>query len=156
MNRAGSGGDARTPADREPEAARDPAAPDEAYALPADGLHRNGLPDPGGTLDADTLPRTVMPAARPLRPGRPPGRARSAMNRAGGGGDARTPADREPGAARDPAAPDEAYALPADGLHRNDLPDPGDTLDAETPLQIVMPARDRFVRDDRRGGPEVR
>ena len=78
------------------------------------------------------------------------------MNRAGSGGDARIPADREPGAARDPAAPDEAYALPAGGLHRNGLSEPGDTLDAETPPRIVMPARDRFVRDDRPGGPEVR
>ena len=78
------------------------------------------------------------------------------MNRAGSGGDARTPADRELGAARDPAAPDEAYALPADGLHRNDLPEPGDTLDADTRPRIVMPARDHFVRDDRRGGPEAR
>ena len=78
------------------------------------------------------------------------------MNRAGSGGDARTPADREPEAARDPAAPDEAYALPADGLHRNDLPEPGDTLDAGSLPRIVMPARNRFVRDDRRGGPEVR
>ena len=78
------------------------------------------------------------------------------MNRAGSGGDARTPADREPGAARDPAAPDEAYALPAGGRRRNDLPEPGDTLDAGSRPRIVMPARDRFVRDDRRGGPEAR
>lgn len=72
------------------------------------------------------------------------------MNRAGSGGDARTPADPKSGAARDPAAPDEAYALPAGGLHRNDLPGPGDSLDTGSLLRIVMPARDG------RGGPEVR
>ena len=76
------------------------------------------------------------------------------MNRAGSGGDTRAPADPEPGAVRDSAAPDEAYALPAGGLHRNDLP--GNSLEAGSRPRIVMPARDRFVRDDRRGGPEVR
>ena len=76
------------------------------------------------------------------------------MNRAGSGGDARTPADREPGAVRDPAAPDGAYALPAGGLRRNDLPE--HSLDAGSRPRIVMPARDRFVGDDRRGGPEAR
>ena len=76
------------------------------------------------------------------------------MNRAGSGGDTRAPADPEPVAARDPAAPDEAYALPADGLHRNGLP--GHSLEAGSLPRTVMPARDRFVRDDRRGGPEVR
>ena len=51
---------------------------------------------------------------------------------------------------------DDVYALTAFVLSLNGLVSPADSLDAETLPRIVMPARDRFVRDDRRGGPEVR
>ncbi len=51
---------------------------------------------------------------------------------------------------------DDVYALTAYVLQLNGLLEPGDSLDAGTLPRIVMPSRDRFVRDDRRGGPEVR
>ncbi len=51
---------------------------------------------------------------------------------------------------------DDVYALTAYILQLNGLLEPGDSLDARTLPRIVMPARDRFVSDDRRGGPEVR
>ena len=51
---------------------------------------------------------------------------------------------------------EDVYALTAYVLHLNRLLEPGDSLDAESLPRIAMPARDRFVRDDRRGGPEVR
>ena len=51
---------------------------------------------------------------------------------------------------------DDVYALTAYILELNGILGPGDSLDAETLSRIVMPSRDRFVRDDRRGGPEVR
>ncbi len=61
-----------------------------------------------------------------------------------------------PQAAPGTLPPDDVYALTAYVLHLNDLLEPGETLDADSLPRIVMPARDRFVRDDRRGGPEVR
>jgi len=51
---------------------------------------------------------------------------------------------------------DEVYSLTAYLLYLNELLDEKATLDRETLPQIVMPARDRFIPDDRRGGPEVR
>lgn len=53
-------------------------------------------------------------------------------------------------------APDEVYAVVAFLLHRNGIIGPDAVMDARTLPQVAMPARDRFVRDDRRGGPEVR
>ena len=51
---------------------------------------------------------------------------------------------------------DETYAVIAYILHLNGLV-PGDAvMSAETLPAVVMPARDRFVPDDRRGGAEVR
>ena len=51
---------------------------------------------------------------------------------------------------------DETYAVVAYLLNLNGIvPDDG-VMDAETLPEVVMPARDRFVPDDRRGGPEVR
>ena len=44
-----------------------------------------------------------------------------------------------------------AYILSLNGLVPDDV-----TMDAETLPAVVMPARDRFVPDDRRGGLEVR
>lgn len=51
---------------------------------------------------------------------------------------------------------DETYAVIAYLLHRNDLLPPEAVMDAEALPAVEMPARDRFVTDDRRGGPEVR
>ena len=50
----------------------------------------------------------------------------------------------------------EVYDVVALLLHWNDLLDPDARLDAATLSQIQMPARDRFVMDDRAGGREVR
>ena len=51
---------------------------------------------------------------------------------------------------------DEVYSLTAYLLHINGLLDADTLLDRQTLVEIVMPARDRFVPDDRRGGPEVK
>lgn len=51
---------------------------------------------------------------------------------------------------------DEVYALTAHLLHLNGVIDADAAIDAESLSQIRMPARERFVPDDRRGGPEVR
>lgn len=61
-----------------------------------------------------------------------------------------------PQAAPGSLPPDDVYALTAFILQLNGILGPGDSLDAESLPRIRMPARDRFVRDDRRGGPEVR
>jgi S-disulfanyl-L-cysteine oxidoreductase SoxD len=52
--------------------------------------------------------------------------------------------------------PDEVYALVAYLLFLNQIVPEDTALDAATLPRIVMPARDRFVRDNRRGGPEIR
>lgn len=51
---------------------------------------------------------------------------------------------------------DETYAVIAYILNLNGIVGDDAVMDAETLPAIVMPARDRFVADDRRGGPEVR
>ncbi|NIR29845.1 MAG: c-type cytochrome [Gammaproteobacteria bacterium] len=51
---------------------------------------------------------------------------------------------------------DEVYALAAYLLYRNDIVSEDTIMDARTLPRVQMPARDRFVRDDRRGGREVR
>ncbi len=61
-----------------------------------------------------------------------------------------------PQAAPGTLPPDDVYALTAFLLQLNGILESGDTLDQDSLPRIVMPARDRFVRDDRRGGPEVR
>jgi len=53
-------------------------------------------------------------------------------------------------------APGEVYALVAYLLYLNHLVPADAVMDAATLPRVRMPARDRFVRDDRRGGPEVR
>lgn len=53
-------------------------------------------------------------------------------------------------------ATDEIYSLVAALLFMNDLVPAGAVMDAETLPQVVMPSRDRFVADNRRGGPEIR
>ena len=51
---------------------------------------------------------------------------------------------------------DELYAVVAYVLHLNGLLPEDAVLDAESLAAINMPARDRFVPDDRTGGPEIR
>lgn len=51
---------------------------------------------------------------------------------------------------------DEVYAVSAYVLHLNGLVPADATLDSASLAAVEMPARDRFVPDDRRGGPEVR
>jgi cytochrome c len=52
--------------------------------------------------------------------------------------------------------PDEVYAVTAYVLFLNGLVAQDAVLDAQSLPKLVMPARDRFVTDDRRGGPEIR
>ncbi|NND37854.1 MAG: cytochrome c [Gammaproteobacteria bacterium] len=58
----------------------------------------------------------------------------------------------EPGSLSDA----EVYSLTAYVLYLNDLVSFDQELNASSLPQIEMPAHDRFVTDDRRGGPEVR
>jgi cytochrome c len=52
--------------------------------------------------------------------------------------------------------PDDVYSLVAYVLYLNRIVPEDATLDKETLPEIEMPARDRFVYDDRRGGEELR
>jgi len=52
--------------------------------------------------------------------------------------------------------PDEVYGLVAFLLWRNEIVADTAVMNAQTLPRVVMPARDRFVRDNRQGGPEVR
>ena len=52
--------------------------------------------------------------------------------------------------------PDEVYGLVAYLLFLNEIVPEDAVMDATTLPKVVMPARDRFVRDDRRGGRAVR
>ena len=47
--------------------------------------------------------------------------------------------------------PDQTYAVTAYLLSREGLVPAGTSLDAKSLAAIVMPARDHFVQDDRRG-----
>lgn len=58
----------------------------------------------------------------------------------------------EPGSLTDA----EVYALTAYVLYLNTLIPADQQMNAESLPAVVMPARARFVPDDRRGGPEVR
>lgn len=51
---------------------------------------------------------------------------------------------------------DEVYSLVAALLFMNGIIEEDEVMDAETLPQVQMPARDRFVRDDRTGGAEIR
>jgi cytochrome c len=51
---------------------------------------------------------------------------------------------------------DELYSVTAYLLAANEVIPDGSALDAAALRAVRMPARDRFVRDDRRGGAEVR
>ena len=52
--------------------------------------------------------------------------------------------------------PDEVYSLVAFLLHANGLIPEDAVMNAETLPLVEMPARGRFVRDPRRGGPGIR
>ena len=52
--------------------------------------------------------------------------------------------------------PGDVYSLTAYLLAANEVIPAGATLDSASLMAVRMPARDRFVRDDRRGGPEIR
>jgi cytochrome c len=58
----------------------------------------------------------------------------------------------EPGSLTD----DEVYSLTAHLLVANEILPAGATLDSASLMAVRMPAKDRFVRDDRRGGAEVK
>ena len=51
---------------------------------------------------------------------------------------------------------DQVYAVTAFLLYRNEIIPEDAVMSSETLPAVVMPARDRFVPDDRRGGPELR
>ena len=61
-----------------------------------------------------------------------------------------------PAAAPGTLTADETYALTAWLLARNGIIAEDAAMNAETVPRVRMPARSRFVRDDRKGGPEVR
>ena len=52
--------------------------------------------------------------------------------------------------------PDQVYSLVAWILAKNEIIAEDAVMNADTLPAVVMPARDRFIPDDRRGGPEVR
>ncbi len=51
---------------------------------------------------------------------------------------------------------DDVYSLTAHLLAANEILPAGATLDSTSLMAVVMPARNRFVPDNRRGGPEVK
>ena len=51
---------------------------------------------------------------------------------------------------------DDVYSLTAHLLVANEVLPAGASLDSASLMAVRMPAKDRFVRDDRRGGREVR
>ena len=53
-------------------------------------------------------------------------------------------------------APDQLYSLVAYLLWRNELIADTAVIDRETLPHVLMPAHDRFVVDDRKGGAETR
>ena len=52
--------------------------------------------------------------------------------------------------------PDEVYSVVAFLLHENEVVGANAVMDRESLPKVAMPARDRFVDDDRRGGKELR
>ncbi|MEZ4416823.1 MAG: cytochrome c [Gemmatimonadota bacterium] len=52
--------------------------------------------------------------------------------------------------------PDQIYSLVAWLLAENDRIGPDDVVDASSLPAVPMPGRERFVQDDRTGGPQVR
>ncbi|HMH83806.1 MAG TPA: hypothetical protein VK531_13135, partial [Gemmatimonadales bacterium] len=52
--------------------------------------------------------------------------------------------------------PGEVYSLVGFLLWRNEIVTDTAVMNAQTLAQVIMPAHDRFVIDNRRGGPEIR
>ena len=52
--------------------------------------------------------------------------------------------------------PNEVYSLTAYLLYLNDIIAEDAVMNADTLPQVEMPAKDKFVRDNRRGGRELR
>ncbi len=52
--------------------------------------------------------------------------------------------------------PDEVYSLVAFILHMNELIEEDVVIDKNSLPEVAMPARDRFVPDNRTGGPELK
>lgn len=52
--------------------------------------------------------------------------------------------------------PNQTYAVIAYILHRNGVVAADAEMDAQTLPAVIMPARDRFVVDDRQGGSQIR
>ncbi len=52
--------------------------------------------------------------------------------------------------------PDQVYSLVAFLLHKNEIIAEDVIIDKNSLPEVVMPARDRFVHDNRVGGPELR
>ena len=52
--------------------------------------------------------------------------------------------------------PDEIYSIVAFLLAKNEIIDEDVVIDKNSLPEVVMPARDRFVPDNRAGGPELR
>lgn len=52
--------------------------------------------------------------------------------------------------------PEEVYSLVAYLLYKNEIIGQDEPMNAETLPEVVMPAHDRFVPDNRTGGPELR
>ncbi len=52
--------------------------------------------------------------------------------------------------------PDEVYSLVAWILHENGIIEEGDQMNADSLPKVEMPAKDRFVPDDRAGGPVLK
>jgi cytochrome c len=53
-------------------------------------------------------------------------------------------------------SPDEVYRAVAYVLWRNEIISDTTVVNAQTLPRVVMPAHDRFVTDNRRGGAEIR
>jgi len=51
---------------------------------------------------------------------------------------------------------EEVYAVAAYILFLNEIVPENAVMNAQTLPEVVMPARNRFVPDDRTGGPEIR
>lgn len=52
--------------------------------------------------------------------------------------------------------PDEVYSLVAFLLYKNEIIEEDVVMNRNTLPEVAMPARDRFVPDDREGGPELK
>jgi cytochrome c len=135
-----------------------------------DGTGAQSAPDGGFALVHAPTPQQIAAVdidAAPDGRGLPPGRGDAERGRVlyaekcaschgvRGEGMAPNPAliGREPRAG---FTNDEVYSVTAWLLAANEVIPSGATLDSASLVAIRMPARDRFVPDDRRGGREIR